>query len=846
MTALSRSLSLSLSLVVGLLSAAPAPALAHGVVIDGSATDWTTRAPNGPNLGLLARSATSSGEFVWVDARLDARTDFATPEPTDFTRFAVTADATNVYFLIELGAAGSVFVNPPQIQIAIDVDRVSGSGEPNFAGFADTTVAAEAEWEFLVQTLGFSSARLRDTTFTVIGTPAFASTGGVVEIAVPWSMLEMSGRSIDVLRFSVALFREDAASAGGDTLDSPGTSDALDVMTDYGDPTTGTFPNTFAEVSDGVLNYSVDVWFDRTRREPYAPIVVTRYLSAAAAGGTEWIELRNQTPLAVDLAGFCVGDEETPTTGESMQCFPTTSLATGARVVIADSALAFAAQYGASPDFEEGNTDLLVPDLTPHGTWTAAPDFALNNTSDEILVLGFHNTVVDLVNYGVGAYPGVTPRAAPATGTIATRSPVAQDTDDCAVDFPDTLEDCGPLAGTCSACRTCTRFACVADVGASCDDGDGCTVGTTCSAAATCGGGTARVCNDGNQCTTDTCSSASAGGCVFTETPGVACNDGRACTTGDVCISGIAGILCAGITSCDDANPCTADACDAGGACTHTPTPGVLCNDGNACTTLDVCSGTGTCGGTALVCVEDANPCTTATCVPATGCGFVNNTVSCSDGNACTVGDVCAAGACSSGAPMVCADTNACTSDACVAGACVFTPTTGTTCNDGDACTTGDVCSSTGTCAGAGECDAGVDAGIDAGEPDTGVDAGTDAGMDDDAGADDDSGIEDAGIEEDAGLDDAGIASDAGDVDATIELDVGPSDAGDVGPGDGGPSDTGPRDTGGSFDSGPVGADVSSPGLAGGCGCRTSSRRGGDAALVALFGLAWLLVRRRR
>ena len=48
--------------------------------------------------------------------------------------------------------------------------------------------------------------------------------------------------------------------------------------------------------------------------------------------------------------------------------------------------------------------------------------------------------------------------------------------------------------------------------------------------------------------------------------------------------------------NCDDGNPCTADAC-VGSTCTHTPTPGVACDDGNSCTSGSTCTASGTCGG---------------------------------------------------------------------------------------------------------------------------------------------------------------------------------------------------------------------------------------------------------
>jgi hypothetical protein len=74
--------------------------------------------------------------------------------------------------------------------------------------------------------------------------------------------------------------------------------------------------------------------------------------------------------------------------------------------------------------------------------------------------------------------------------------------------------------------------------------------------------------------------------------------------------------------SCDDANFCTADICDAGTGCSHAPAnDGSACNDGNACTVSDVCSAgvcTGTPGGTCCLTdpdCDDGNTCTSNQCV---------------------------------------------------------------------------------------------------------------------------------------------------------------------------------------------------------------------------------------
>lgn len=73
-----------------------------------------------------------------------------------------------------------------------------------------------------------------------------------------------------------------------------------------------------------------------------------------------------------------------------------------------------------------------------------------------------------------------------------------------------------------------------------------------------------------------------------------------------------------GFVTCDDGNPCSADRCDRGEQCVHTPTDGATCpDDGNPCT-RDVCSG-GHCGtnldgGPCADEDTDDNPCTLDVC----------------------------------------------------------------------------------------------------------------------------------------------------------------------------------------------------------------------------------------
>jgi hypothetical protein len=131
---------------------------------------------------------------------------------------------------------------------------------------------------------------------------------------------------------------------------------------------------------------------------------------------------------------------------------------------------------------------------------------------------------------------------------------------------------------------------------------------------------------------------------------------------------------------------------------------GVPCNDGNPCTVSDACSN-GKCAGAPKSC-PGKDACNVGACDP-TGACIVRPAIdgtACTDGNPCTTPDVCVAGACTAGPPIVCADVDACNAGTCnmASGKCVAAPkTNGTKCDDGNACTTGDVCTA-GKCAGAG------------------------------------------------------------------------------------------------------------------------------------------------
>lgn len=136
---------------------------------------------------------------------------------------------------------------------------------------------------------------------------------------------------------------------------------------------------------------------------------------------------------------------------------------------------------------------------------------------------------------------------------------------------------------------------------------------------------------------------------------------------------------------CDDGidNDCDGDIdgddTDCEGVCTIN---GAACDDGDLCTTNDICQD-GLCIGTPVSC-EDGNYCTDDLCDSETGeCTYVNNTNACNDGSPCTVNDACVNGNCL-GTPMDCDDGNSCTTDYCDDGNCIHL-TDDSFCDDGSA-----------------------------------------------------------------------------------------------------------------------------------------------------------------
>ena len=265
--------------------------------------------------------------------------------------------------------------------------------------------------------------------------------------------------------------------------------------------------------------------------------------------------------------------------------------------------------------------------------------------------------------------------------------------------------------------------------GVPCSDGNACTGPDTCSGGACVGGPSLCACQsntdcgDDNPCTDDTCENpgTSAAACVHVNNA-APCDDGNACTGPDACSAGACvggpNTCCQSNADCGDGNPCTDDTCEnpgtTTGTCVHVDNT-VSCDDGNACTGSDTCSG-GTCVGGPNMCTcqsdaecADDNPCTDDACenlgTPTATCVHVDNTAPCNDHDACTRNDACLGGVCNGSNPVVCTPGDPChLAGTCnpSTGACTNPPANdGTACEDGDVCTLNDACQ-------AGSCRSGV------------------------------------------------------------------------------------------------------------------------------------------
>lgn len=157
--------------------------------------------------------------------------------------------------------------------------------------------------------------------------------------------------------------------------------------------------------------------------------------------GHEWAEIYNPSGQMVDLSQFKLGDAETRgkvSAGEGMYAFPAGStLAAGGVAVIAENAALFYADWGRKPDYELSDYDHAVPDMLSYTSW-ATGTMQLVNAGDQVLLLDGADAVMDAAQWLTDTLPGTAPFTATLLGGHSLqRSPPAQDSNNCAVDFRD-------------------------------------------------------------------------------------------------------------------------------------------------------------------------------------------------------------------------------------------------------------------------------------------------------------------------------------------------------------------------------------------------------------------------
>ena len=194
--------------------------------------------------------------------------------------------------------------------------------------------------------------------------------------------------------------------------------------------------------SEALYDYLYAMFDDDWNHEPplgHALISEVMYQPSDSPLSGEWVEIYNPTSEPIDLSGWYLGDVGLAGEyGSGLYRFPQgTVLPAGGVIVIAQQA----ADSAFMPDFEflvdKNRDDPTVPNMTRAGSWDGF-GFALGNDGDEVLLLDAEGQPVDVITYGDGSYPGITPHpGVSGSGRSLERRPPEGDTDDCSADFYD-------------------------------------------------------------------------------------------------------------------------------------------------------------------------------------------------------------------------------------------------------------------------------------------------------------------------------------------------------------------------------------------------------------------------
>jgi hypothetical protein len=152
----------------------------------------------------------------------------------------------------------------------------------------------------------------------------------------------------------------------------------------------------------------------------------------------EFVELANPTLQPVDLSQWSLGDAVNVDDFEDVRRFPPgTIIQPESTLVVATTAAAFQAAFGALPDFEIIDSEPAVPELIDDPAWgDPAALLQLGNAGDEVLLRDPADVVIDVIAYGAGGFPGVIScnLLAPPNQSLE-RFPYWLDTNNCLADF---------------------------------------------------------------------------------------------------------------------------------------------------------------------------------------------------------------------------------------------------------------------------------------------------------------------------------------------------------------------------------------------------------------------------
>jgi hypothetical protein len=168
----------------------------------------------------------------------------------------------------------------------------------------------------------------------------------------------------------------------------------------------------------------------RNYEPPVNHLVFSELYYITSEPNSEWAEIYNPTHQSVNIGGYLIGDAVQRDDYEGMYRFPPNAQIPAHSVVV----VAVSSANTPEADFEIVDDDPTVPNLIAVADW-GENVWILANGGDELLLLDPQHQPIDVVTWGTGTYPGVTPHPGVAYPHSLERYPPNRDSDNCAVDF---------------------------------------------------------------------------------------------------------------------------------------------------------------------------------------------------------------------------------------------------------------------------------------------------------------------------------------------------------------------------------------------------------------------------